>query len=267
MSKALPQFTRPPVVETVLGVQFDTLPNFTTAHAGIFWSECLGEDWPTVREASRLGLIDEAYGGVAFRRHVMGLATDAEPNRLQILNTAQDRMLQLQDSRLVLNWRKTGSEYPHYAPLRDEFGRYLALFQAFLRKYGYPELKLSRWEITYVNHLDRGNLWGSVSDWDRIFPGLFLPLDASADSDLETFDAQWQFGLQKDQGRLRVQLRHIKKDLEGGADAIDLRFIATGMLSSAGDLAVRMEIGHEAIVSRFTKMTSAYAHERWGRSC
>jgi hypothetical protein len=37
-----PDYERPPVVETVLGVQFDPLPDLCNAHLGAFWGtlEC-----------------------------------------------------------------------------------------------------------------------------------------------------------------------------------------------------------------------------------
>ena len=40
-------FERPPVVETVLGVQFKRLPGLTNAHLASFWRE-LGSDWPEI---------------------------------------------------------------------------------------------------------------------------------------------------------------------------------------------------------------------------
>ena len=43
-----PDFTYPPIIEFVLGVQFAPLENMTTGHLGLFW-EHLGRDgWPLV---------------------------------------------------------------------------------------------------------------------------------------------------------------------------------------------------------------------------
>ncbi|OLB29539.1 MAG: hypothetical protein DMG41_37135 [Acidobacteria bacterium] len=41
MTRIRPKFDAPPVVETVLSVQFSSLPGFATAHAGWFWKEYL----------------------------------------------------------------------------------------------------------------------------------------------------------------------------------------------------------------------------------
>lgn len=261
----LPDFERPPVVENVLGVQFDAIPNFTAAHAGIFWSEFLGEDWFEAREAPALNLIDEKYGATAFARPTMVLM-ERSPNRIQILNRNEDRMIQIQDTRFVLNWKRAGRDYARYTTLLGEFRSHLQDFVTFAQRFGCPSLKLTRWEVTYVNHIDRGALWNVLQDWDSIFPGLFGPLSDLSDQSLESFDSQWQVGLQKDKGRMRIQLKHIRKGSEHGEEAIDFRLSATGMLGPDIDLETGMELGHSAIVTRFSQMTSDMAHAHWGRT-
>lgn len=41
----LPNFDNPPVIETILGVQFAQIPNLTSAHFGWYWREFWGESW------------------------------------------------------------------------------------------------------------------------------------------------------------------------------------------------------------------------------
>ena len=41
-NSGLPTFDNPPVIETVIGVQFDQIPNLTSAHFGWYWREFLG---------------------------------------------------------------------------------------------------------------------------------------------------------------------------------------------------------------------------------
>jgi uncharacterized protein (TIGR04255 family) len=43
-------YKNPPVVETVLSVQFNPLPNFGAGQLGAYWNE-LGAEWPNVTEA------------------------------------------------------------------------------------------------------------------------------------------------------------------------------------------------------------------------
>jgi len=55
------KFERPPVNETVLGVQFDPLPRLSSAHLGAFWAS-LGTDWPVVNDAPELEQQFERFG-------------------------------------------------------------------------------------------------------------------------------------------------------------------------------------------------------------
>ena len=50
----LPDYNDPPVVETVLGVQFDRLPGFKNAHLGAFWKTLNAAEWPVVQDAPPL---------------------------------------------------------------------------------------------------------------------------------------------------------------------------------------------------------------------
>jgi len=46
-------FRHAPVVETVIGVQFEPLGKMTNAHLGAFW-KTLGPEWPNVTDAPRI---------------------------------------------------------------------------------------------------------------------------------------------------------------------------------------------------------------------
>jgi hypothetical protein len=50
----LPDYENPPVVETILGVQFERLPGFRNAHLGAFWKTLNTEEWPEVSDAPPL---------------------------------------------------------------------------------------------------------------------------------------------------------------------------------------------------------------------
>src|SRR5438876_283976 len=105
MAENLPEFKRPPVTETVLGVQFFPLEKLSSAHLGAFWN-LLGEDWPDVNDAAPLQQEFERFGKdqqwikLALRLNVV----DKPTPRIQARNRANDRMIQLQNGRLHYNW-------------------------------------------------------------------------------------------------------------------------------------------------------------------
>jgi len=45
---SLPDYVNPPVVETILGVQFERLPAFKNAHLGAFWKTLDTREWADV---------------------------------------------------------------------------------------------------------------------------------------------------------------------------------------------------------------------------
>ena len=121
MSKEV-SFERPPVVETVLGVQFAKLPNFSNAHLGAFWAS-LGADWPHVKDVPPLEEQFETFGESSVWASQMRLKLTQSPAvRFQISNAAEDRMVQIQNGRLDYNWlSQSGSNYPRYKNVRPDF--------------------------------------------------------------------------------------------------------------------------------------------------
>src|SRR5436309_10921680 len=91
----LPDYTNPPVVETVLGVQFDRLPGFTNAHLGAFWSKLDTNEWPEVADAPPLQPQFERFTEAAkWSRGLQFQLTPIPPGRVQIRNANGDRMIQ-----------------------------------------------------------------------------------------------------------------------------------------------------------------------------
>src|SRR3982751_1568266 len=101
MSDPLPKFERPPVIEAVLGVQFERLVDFSAAHVGWFWKTRLSDEFQTAKEAPRLEDQFERFGNDRVWAPMGGLVfrPGAEADRIQIVNSRGDRMVQIQDSR------------------------------------------------------------------------------------------------------------------------------------------------------------------------
>jgi uncharacterized protein (TIGR04255 family) len=136
------KFDAPPVVETALSVQFNSLAGFTAAHAGWFWKEYvekLGDgpsnEWKQATEAARIPELSEKFGAedvwaVPSIRFSQGVALSS----IQIIRGDGERMLQVQDSRFILNWRKQTSAYPTYETLLPEFRNILNAFESFVQR-------------------------------------------------------------------------------------------------------------------------------------
>jgi hypothetical protein len=117
MTDSLPKFDAPPVIETILSLQFARLSGFSTAMVGWFWKLYLaklsgGENWTKAVETGRLEDQLERFGVDELWARLGIALVPAESQRTQIIRAGDERMLQIQDSRLVLNWRKQLGPYP-----------------------------------------------------------------------------------------------------------------------------------------------------------
>jgi uncharacterized protein (TIGR04255 family) len=270
MPDPLPKFDNPPVVETVLSAQFPRLPKFHTAHAGCFISSYLDSDvWPVIEEAARIEDQTERFGddqiwaamGAAFR-----FSSGAESQRTQITRSDSTRMIQIQDSRFIYNWKKgSDGRYPSYAIIKPEFEAEYAKFQKFVEKSVLGEIKENQWEVTYISQIPKGDLWNTSSDWPSIFPWLTTPDPASAETDRLIVDRSSQISGQRGRLHNRLVLGRMTND---GTDSLILTLTARGLVKDEDGFRLTdgFEIGHECIVRSFTAMTSKRAHNYWERT-
>jgi uncharacterized protein (TIGR04255 family) len=261
-----PEFDNPPVVERVIGVQFAELPFFTSAHAGWYWKRFLGDEWSQVNVAPKIQDQFEKFGKVApaqkMRFEVSQVPT---PERTQFVRASDDRMIQLQNSRFLLNWRKAeGQPYPEFKDLYAEFLDLLATFRDFVKEACGEELKINQWEITYVNHIPSDTLWKGVKDWPNLFPELSMPGMGHADKNLHSMAASWSYTLANDIGRLHLALKHRISTKTEENEIVSLDLTARGPIDKSGNFEDSLMVGHDSIVNTFSEITSETAHRCWG---
>lgn len=267
------KFGAPPVVETVLSVQFTDLAGFTAAHAGWFWKEYvekLGDgppkEWKQATEIGRIPDVFEKFGAEeVWVAPSLNLIQGVMSPRIQILRGDGERMVQVQSNRFILNWRKGASAYPTYETLFPEFRDMLGAFETFCSEAGFGAPGYNLWEVTYVDQVKKGTLWDSARDLNRIFPALAAPQVSFRHaplSDDERFSGDWRFSLTDRRGRLYIQLRQAKL-LPSNEEVIQLTTTARGPVSETQSWEQGLNFGHEAIRETFLAITSAEAKEFW----
>jgi uncharacterized protein (TIGR04255 family) len=130
-SNSLPEFDKPPVVETVLSVQFDPLSLVKTAHLGLLWQE-YKDGFPKTEERPPLDLVREQFPEapiVRFGLRVQALENSPAP-RFWFINERGNEMIQVQNGRFVKNWRKEG-EGEQYPATSERSGRTLTATTGF----------------------------------------------------------------------------------------------------------------------------------------
>lgn len=270
-----PDYHSPPVVETVVGVQFERLPAFKNAHLGSFWQRLGSRDWPTVIDVSPLPPQVESFSEAAQWGRGMRLQLTQDPaSRLQIKNRDANRMLQLQNNRFHLNWLgEGGDKYPRYSNVQAEFKSYLDELIGFASDHDLGPIRPDQWEVTYVNHIPQGTVWNTPADWKFFSPMNSMPTIEDF-AEAESFGGEWHFAIPDQRGRLHVQWQHgLKSHSEDGErEFIRLVLTARGAVEKPGNVAGNvvesvcngLDLGHDTIVLSFRNLMSDDANKYWG---
>lgn len=262
-----PDSANPPIVELVLGAQFSHLTKLTSGHFGLFWQQ-LGDEWADPADGAPLDDQFELFDRPPWSRPV-GLELRFEPvrwpARFMVGHRAKDRLLQLQATRFHLNWRKQEGFYPSYTQLISEFEATFGRFTSFAEATGLGPVALNQWELTYIDAFPHGEYWQTPTDWPTILPGLFGTLQAADGLVLEHRAAEWSCEIAPKQGRLHIAARPGRP---AGSDqaALLLQMTARGPVGKGGAETLRagLDIGHDAALRSFLRVTSAEVQKRWG---
>ena len=277
----LPAFRKPPVVETVLGVQFDPIPGFGNAHLGAFWkwliansTRSFDERWTTISDAPPIEPAFERFGeSQVWSPDELRIRVGRPSLRLQIRNSVADAMIQVQDTRLHYNWiGKRGEDYKRYPKVRPKFDRVYELFREFLQSEKLDIPKENQWEVTYVNHIPRASGWNTPEDWPGLFIGLPGPWGAMPLGEVrpESVAGAWHFEIPPQRGRLHVDLKHVRTAVPEAKELMRLTLTARGAIgkSAEGETALSegLDLGRRTIVRAFAGLTSTEAHRIWERT-
>lgn len=261
-----PDFDNPPVVETVLSVQFDKLPAMRSVHFGLFWQR-VRDRFPNTQDRPALAPIFEQpqplSQAVQLRFEVQEMLS---LQRLWLLNEAGTEMMQVQNDRFIKNWRKSDEEreYPHYKPvIKPAFERDFREFQAFLADEGLGEARVNQCEVTYVNHMIAGEGWDRWDEIEKIFTFLKQPPALPYPGRAEDFGFRTRFpiyGPKKEWiGRLHVDVQPSLR-IPDNKPMYAMNLTARGMCGTGFDF---FDIGRRWVVKSFEQLTTPHMHQVW----
>ena len=267
-SKALPHFDRPPVVETVLSVQFHALKELAVPHFGLFWQR-IRNTYPNFQVQPPINATMEKFGGQSLPQLTIAVEEfSSPPVRCWFITQDGKRVLQIQNDRFIYNWRKTrhDDEYPRYGSIRLAFEAEWNHFCKFLEdeKLGLPEP--NQCEVTYINHIEQLDSAGQPIALSTIFPcwaGIpsegFLP-------DPVTVASTTVYDMPHNRGRLYIEFKPAIRHADGKR-IIVLTLTARGAPASpkTTDVLAWFDLGREWIVRGFADFTSDVVHTQWGR--
>jgi uncharacterized protein (TIGR04255 family) len=264
----LPEFSDPPVTEVLLSIQFGSLTKFRSYHIGLLWND-FRRDYPKVTEQAILAPAFETFG-VGAPASLFRFETTFQPPMPRFWFESDDEMhlLQLQQDRVVRNWRKRGdAEYPRFEVLRDVFRDEVTKLQRFLDGEDLGQLVPNQCEVAYINTIelpDGANphtnlhritpLWG---EWTGTLPLENAGLQArslltDADAPIGRVYATFIPVFQLEEARPAIQLEITARAKPSG-DTIEDAF---GLL----------ETQRAVIVRTFDAITTPEMHAIWGKA-
>ena len=261
-----PIFDQPPVIETVLGVQFAPLNGLTSAHVGWFWKQYLDKSWEKIAEAVPLPDEYERFEGSLPTQVRFSVGPFKFPARLQISWENDGRMIQIQPTRFHYNWNRVGGEYPRYQSVRKEFDRYFETFRRFIADADLGEIVPNQWELTYIDSIPPGTLWKTPADWPDVLPGLLSAARSPKSVQLESVGGEWHYEIPPKRGRLHISVQLARVGNDPGPVLL-MQTTARGALGKDGvnSLEDGLELGHQVTLDAFNEMTSDKAHKAWKR--
>lgn len=151
--------------EMVIGVVFKPIPEFKAAHYGLFWHR-IRDRFPVCMDVPPLPSVLEGVssGEMSFLPRVWYITRD------------EDRLLQIQPDRFLLNWRKReiSDVYVGFEQCQKWFLDDLNGLLEFLINEGLGKIIPKQLELNYINHVSRDDLLGDLRNLSEIFPVLRL---------------------------------------------------------------------------------------------
>jgi len=257
-SSKLPNYKNPPVNEVVCGLQFQASDNLRVPHIGLLWNKFRSE-YPIIQHAPPLM---SAMGDIK-----VDSITGIPLPRIWFINKSDDQLVQFQIDRIYFNWRRRKREYPHYNHIINNFDKILDISRNIFNEFNLGEFKPIELELSYINHIPRGQGWETIDDLQKLFSD--FNWNKSNTRFLKNLDKiAWttEFILPEQKGRLNINLKHAIRT-EDKMPLLVFEFITKGNAQSdrIEDIHKWFNLAHEWIVQGFTDLTTPEIQKIWGR--
>lgn len=258
----LPDYSRPPLDEVVLGVQFASVPAYASVHAKGIW-DLFRQEFPKVQEHPVIDPQFETFGGANLQigpKFIVG----APPvgSRLWFVSEDENHLLQFQPDRFITNWRRQPNTqpYPHFEGLSEAMETQLRrLEKHFASDFAY-KIDINQAEVAYINIIPVDE-FSQAEKWLRIWKGSF---------EMEGLNISFGDVMRSANGKPYARLTHQLQSafsVDGKKKVFRLSLTFKGKPAGNGvDAAMKfLAAGRDAIVTRFSEITTSEAHTIWGR--
>lgn len=258
----LPSFGSPPAVEVVVGVEFLPLPGLGPVKL-VGLHELWADKFPKLLEQPALPpTAPPTSGPQGFIQFQFSLGAPAL--RLWMLNESEDELLQVQNDRLVLNWRRTLGDdrtYPRYDYLR---GIYQDVYAEFREQVAHLNVGTFRPHTAVVSYMNRFEIQADEELKDVIAPlsqtwNLLSNVTPEISMNVPVMSGDSPNALR---GQLAAKASIDSKDRKYGYLEVLTRI---GVSDPGGDVLAGLDLAHWSCVDGFDRLTTEKMHQRWGK--
>jgi uncharacterized protein (TIGR04255 family) len=266
--RELPAYDNPPAVETVMGFHFAQIAGWSPLHLGQLFS-VFEADYPNGEMLAPVVDLSLASRGGALN------FLEAMTLRAAFSDKLKSQLVQVQQSFFLRNWRRVvdGQQYAHYSELKPRFTADWQGFTSFLKQVGLGSPAVYRCEVTYVNHLVRGDIWNSYNDLAALLKPIAERASGSEQGrqyaflpEAATVNLVAGYNLAQMAVSLQIQAQSAIRQPEG-TEVIQLTVTAQSKPDSESDqsLSDALDRCHDAVVLGFDDATTSKAHKLWGK--
>lgn len=255
---SLPSYQDPPVIEVAAGVQFEDLKTWQMRYFGQFWQE-VADEYPVTQDQPPAPDVVES----GPRLEILVLPP---LRRMLLVSKQKDYVIQLQDSRFHLNWRKVDGSfvYPRFEKaifpkFLDAWGR----FSNFVTRVGLGNIRPARYELTYVNHIELEERDFATALENRVKLFRWSAVQSSFLTAPTAVNAVWTFALPDQRGVAQANLSQATR--ADGRGILVLGMTCNGPASARYSLDDWFATAHEWIVRGFADLTTDLAQKQWRR--
>lgn len=248
-SISLPSFKNPPINEVICGVRFSPSDNFRIPHIGLLW-ERFRYDYPKIQHAPPLV---SAKGDI-----IIDISSGVPLPRVWFINEEDDQVIQFQIDRFYFNWRRRKKDYPRYFHVIKQFENLWNIIVDFFNELNLGEFNPIECELSYINHILKGEGWETINDLSNIFTDFnWSQREARFLREPENITWQANFKLPDNKGDLIISLKKAIRT-EDNIPLIVFSLTAKGPAESNDKDSVFkwFDLAHEWIVRGFTDLTT-----------
>jgi hypothetical protein len=242
-------FDAPPVAEVAVGVQFAAVPGLGGLRGGSLWRSWSDEysellEQPPLPPLAPLGQSDVwfQFGGPFG-------------TRTWFVDSSQDHIIQIQNDRLIVNWRRvSGADYPRFPEVRRRFELAWSDVQALTADLTGAPAAVDQLEVSYINNIAAAPQKALVA-FDNILGSDdgFTQVAATFTKDAASPD--WGKAV------LTIGINSVAAPSEALSVTLTVRAVP---VVGASPLAA-IDRAHELIVKTFSEITTASMQVEWRR--